>query len=572
MTDQTIDTPSEDHKIAVDPANVFISEINPSVWSAQDETNSRGGLFSTKLNAVRYVRTEFQGTAKIIQAPSLPVTGKPGLSSARSGLSRSATAKRQCHRIQRGTPTRKAERRRNNRASTKPQADIFNRRESAVQSYARAFPLTCNRAKGSLIWDKDGRKYLDFLAGAGSLNYGHNNPVLKQALLEYISSDGITHSLDLHTCAKERFLQSFNDTILEPQALDYKIQFTGPTGTNAVEAAIKLARKVTGRTNVISFTNGFHGVSLGSLALTGNSHFRAASGVPLQGAVAMPYDRYLGPDIDTLDYMQTMLDDPASGLDHPAAVIVETVQGEGGLNAASFGWLRRLQTICKKHQILLIVDDIQAGCGRTGDFFSFTAAGIQPDIITLSKSISGFGLPMAVVLMKPEYDQWKPAEHNGTFRGNNHAFITAAAALDHYWSTEDFAASIEEKGKLLERRLQSIMTQHSDHVVEVSGRGMMRGIRCKDPKQAAAITAQAFNNGAIFERAGSHDEVIKFLMPLTIETCHLNEGLDILQHAFETVINPVSGGKIRCAATTGQADSVAPHTIASDKSDLVEID
>ena len=572
MTDKTTDIPSEDHNTAVKPANVFISEVKPSVWSARDETNSRGGLFSTKLDAVRYVRTEFQGSAKIIQTASLPVAGKSCPSSARSGLSRSAIAKRQCHRIQRGTPTRKAERRRNNRAATKPEADIFNRRESAVQSYARAFPLTCSRAKGSLIWDKDGRKYLDFLAGAGSLNYGHNNPVLKQALLEYISSDGITHSLDLHTCAKERFLQSFNDTILEPQALDYKIQFTGPTGTNAVEAAIKLARKVTGRTNVISFTNGFHGVSLGSLALTGNSHFRAASGVPLQGAVAMPYDKYLGPDTDTLDYMQAMLEDPASGLDHPAAVIVETVQGEGGLNAASFDWLRRLQTICSQNEILLIIDDIQAGCGRTGNFFSFTAAGIRPDIITLSKSISGFGLPMAVVLIKPEHDQWKPAEHNGTFRGNNHAFVTAAAALDHYWSTEDFAASIAKKGDLLERRLQKIMTQYPDHVVEVRGRGMMRGIRCKDPKQAAAITAHAFNNGAIFERAGSHDEVIKFLMPLTIESCYLNEGLDILEHAFEAIINPVSAGKTHCAATSGRTASVARNTTVSKKPDLVETD
>ena len=526
------------HKKPAKAATVYLCETKPFVWSIRDDTNTHGGLFQTKLDAYRFVRSEFPARTKVIHIPSTPIACEPGNSSTRSGLSRDAIAKRQCHRIRRDHTTRKTAMKKNLKTASKPQTDIFDRRESCVQSYARNFPLLCRQAKGAVIWDNDGRKYLDFLAGAGSLNYGHNNPVLKEALLEYISSDGITHSLDLHTCAKEKFLHSFNDAILEPRKLDYKVQFTGPTGTNAVEAAIKIARKVTGRSTVISFTNGFHGVSLGSLALTGNRHFRGAAGLPLQAAVAMPYDKYLGPETDTLDYMETMLNDPASGLDHPAAIIVETVQGEGGLNAASTGWLRRLQTICNKNEILLIVDDVQAGCGRTGEFFSFTAAGIKPDMVTMSKSISGFGLPMAVVLIKPEHDQWKPGEHNGTFRGNNHAFVTATAAIDHYWRTEDFANSIADKAGLLESRLQKIISLHPHEVVEIRGRGMMRGIRCKDPEQAAAITAQAFRDGAIFERAGSHDEVIKFLMPLTIENAQLNEGLDILQQAFNTVINP----------------------------------
>ena len=459
----------------------------------------------------------------------------------------------------------------NQNTTPAPQADIFAQKESSVQSYARAFPLLCSQARGAAIWDTDGRKYLDFLAGAGSLNYGHNNPVLKQALLDYISSDGITHSLDLHTCAKEKFLQSLNDAILEPLGLDYKVQFTGPTGTNAVEAAIKIARKVTGRSTVISFTNGFHGVSMGSLALTGNSHFRGAAGLPLQGAVSMPYDKYLGPDTDTLDYMEAMLDDPASGLDHPAAVIVETVQGEGGINTAGFDWLRRLEAICKRNKILLIVDDIQAGCGRTGSFFSFTPAGIEPDIVTLSKSISGFGLPMALVLLKPEHDQWKPAEHNGTFRGNNHAFVTAAAALDHYWATPDFADSIAEKSELLDARLKKIMALYPHEVIELRGRGMMRGICCKHARKAAAITAQAYKNGAIFERAGSHDEVIKFLMPLTIETTELNDGLDILENAFKAVLNPAPCRKVRHPAKAGNASLAAAQNKASTSSIQLEI-
>ncbi len=282
---------------------------------------------------------------------------------------------------------------------------VFEEVESEVQSYARAFPRVFNRAKGEFLYDEDGKEYLDFLAGAGTLNYGHNNPLFKRALLEYIESDGITHGLDLHTRAKGEFLETFNEKILKPRGLNYVVQFTGPTGTNAVEAALKLARNLTGRENVISFTNGFHGVSLGALAATGNSHHRGASGVSLGGTTRMPYDGYLGEDIDTTAYLDKVLSDSSSGVDMPAAVIVETVQGEGGINAASFDWLRNLEKVCRKHDMLLIVDDIQAGCGRTGTYFSFEEIGIKPDIVTLSKSLGGYGLPFAVVLIKPDTDQ-----------------------------------------------------------------------------------------------------------------------------------------------------------------------
>ncbi len=204
-----------------------------------------------------------------------------------------------------------------------------------MQSYARSFPHIFKRAVGTELFDVHGRRHLDFLAGAGSLNYGHNNPLLKAALIAYIEEDGITHSLDLHTVAKERFLEAMQEIVLEPRGLDYVIQFTGPTGTNAVEAALKIARKATGRTNVVCFTNGFHGVSLGALAVTGNEYFRRAAGVPLQSATAMPYDGYLGDGVDTLDHLERMLADRSSGMELPAAVILEAVQGEGGLNVAS---------------------------------------------------------------------------------------------------------------------------------------------------------------------------------------------------------------------------------------------
>lgn len=408
---------------------------------------------------------------------------------------------------------------------------VFEHFESAVQSYARAFPCVFERAQGTQMWDAKGRRYLDFLAGAGSLNYGHNNPELKRVLIEYILQDGVTHSLDLHTEAKKQFLEALRDIILKPRRLDYVVQFTGPTGANAVEAALKIARKVTGRTNVICFTNGFHGVSTGALAATGNRYHRAAAGLPLQGTTTMPFDGYFGPQVDTIDYLERMLSDPSSGVDTPAAVIVETIQGEGGINVATDAWLQQLQTLCRDNDILLIVDDIQAGCGRAGTFFSFERAGLEPDIITLSKSLSGYGLPLAVVLLKRSVDQWKPGEHNGTFRGNNHAFVTATAMLRHYWGTTGFAASVRAKGGRLGERLQHLVERFPAQLTETRGLGMMRGVQCADPKRAAAVTRRAFAHGLIMERSGPFDEVVKCLMPLTISDPELDEGLDILETA-----------------------------------------
>ncbi len=410
--------------------------------------------------------------------------------------------------------------------------DVFLRYESKVQSYARAFPHIFKRAIGTELFDVHGRRHLDFLAGAGSLNYGHNNPLMKAALIAYIEEDGIAHSLDLHTAAKEKFIEAMQEIILAPRGLDYVMQFTGPTGTNAVEAALKIARKATGRSNVVCFTNAFHGVSLGSLAVTGNEYFRRAAGVPLQGATAIPYDGYLGEDVDTLEQLQRMICDPSSGMELPAAVIVETVQGEGGLNVASNDWLLRLQALCNMHEIVLIVDDIQAGCGRTGTFFSFEPSGLKPDIVTLSKSLSGYGLPLSVVLIRPDLDVWQPGEHNGTFRGNNHAFVTATAALVNYWRTPDFAESVKAKGHHLRSRLQALVDRFSPDLVEVRGRGMMVGVRCADPKRAGAITKRAFQNGLVIERCGPEDEVIKCMMPLTTTIAELDEGIDILARSI----------------------------------------
>lgn len=409
---------------------------------------------------------------------------------------------------------------------------IFDEIESEVQSYARAFPRVFNKALGEHLYDEDGNQYLDFLAGAGTLNYGHNNPLFKKALLKYIEDDGIAHGLDLHTKAKREFLETFNEKILKPRGLDYRVQFTGPTGTNAVEAALKLARNVTGRENVVAFTNGFHGVSLGALAVTGNSYHRGAAGASLPGTSRMPFDGYLGNDIDTTDYLDKVLCDPSSGVDHPAAVIAETIQGEGGINVASFAWLRKLDEVCKKHNVLLIIDDIQAGCGRTGTYFSFEDAGITPDMVTMSKSLGGYGLPFAVVLFKPELDQWKPGEHNGTFRGNNFAFVTAKAAIDNYWSDASFSKEIQRKGKYISARLTSIVTRYGEGNFTIRGRGMFQGINCINGEIAAAITRRAFKLGLIIETSGAEDHVVKFLCPLIISDENLKKGIDIVELAI----------------------------------------
>ncbi|WP_194824925.1 diaminobutyrate--2-oxoglutarate transaminase [Nocardia sp. XZ_19_231] len=416
---------------------------------------------------------------------------------------------------------------------TTTDTSIFEAMESNVRGYCRDWPAIFGTAEGAWLRDEQGREYLDFFAGAGALNYGHNNPILKKALLEYIGSNGITHGLDMSTVAKRELLETIRDNLLTPRGLDYKVQFPGPTGANAVEAALKLARKVTGRKTILSFTNAFHGMTLGALAVTGNAAKRAGAGVPLEHSTPMPYDGYFDNTIEDFGWMQRVLDDSSSGFDRPAAVIVETVQGEGGVNLARAEWLRHLAGLCAARDILLIVDDVQMGCGRTGPFFSFEIAGITPDIVTLSKSIGGYGLPMALVLLKPEHDQWAPGEHNGTFRGNNPAFVTATAALREYWSDDKLALRTAENGEYVGRTLSAVAQRHEG--VSTRGRGMVHGIVFDDPSQASKVCRTAFEQGLLVETSGSMDEVVKLLPPLTLGSDELDQGLSVLVSSIDTV-------------------------------------
>ncbi|MES1953209.1 diaminobutyrate--2-oxoglutarate aminotransferase [Salinisphaera hydrothermalis EPR70] len=410
--------------------------------------------------------------------------------------------------------------------------DIINRLESEVRGYVRSFPTEFKTARGNRMTDVDGHEYLDFFSGAGALNYGHNDPDMEAALLDYIKSGGINHGLDMATEAKTRFMETFEEIILKPRKLDYKFQFPGPTGTNAVEAALKLARKYTGRSGMIHFTHSFHGMTLGSTSVTSNAAIRNSAGVGLSDTTTAAFDGYYRDGRDTIADLEALLADSFSGVDKPAAVIVETVQGEGGIYAAGFDWLREVARVCREHDLLFIVDDIQAGYGRTGPFFSFEPAEIQPDIVTLAKSISGMGSPMSLVLMRPEIDVWDAGEHTGTFRGNNHAFVTGATALEKFWRDDQLTRHVDEQGERIRTRLQEIIDKHDGFDGEVRGRGFFIGLDCAEPDHGNAVIKQCFERGLIMETTGPGDRVIKVMPPLISTAEDIDEGLAIMDEAI----------------------------------------
>lgn len=423
---------------------------------------------------------------------------------------------------------------------------IFDQLESQVRSYVRHFPTIFQKAKGSYLIDEQGKEYIDFFAGAGTLNYGHNNPLVSEALIRHLQEDGIVHGLDKATTAKKRFLDTFYHTILEPRRMEYKIQFSGPTGTNAVETALKLARMVKGRSNIICFTNAFHGLTMGSMAVTGNSFYRDEAFINRSNVTFMPYDNYFGPDFDTAEYMRKFLDDKSSGVDLPAAVILETVQAEGGVKVASDEWLQKIEQICRDFDILLIVDDIQVGNGRTGTFFSFESSGVNPDIVTLSKSIGG-GLPLSLVLMKPELDQWRPGEHTGTFRGNNLAFVASTELLS-YWDNGNLSEAVYYKEKIVREELEKIVAKYPSIEGEVRGRGLIYGLHVPFKGFCRDVSAEAFNRGLVIELAGAEADVVKFLPPLVIEEEILREGLAVIDESVGSVL------EVREAMMRGKAE------------------
>ncbi len=414
--------------------------------------------------------------------------------------------------------------------------DWFEAYESDIRAYSRAYPAVFVKGDNARQIDEEGKEYIDFYAGAGVLNFGHNNQNMTSAMVEYLQSGGVIHTLDMMTPPKREFIKAFVETILQPRKMNYKLQFMGPTGTNAVEAALKLARKVTGRETVVSFTQGFHGMTLGALSCTANQYFRKAAGVPLLNVSRCPFETHDGGGLQTLDTLRAMYENTSSGVEAPAAFIVETVQAEGGVNVASKEWMQALQKLANDLGALLIVDDIQAGCGRTGQYFSFEDLDIDPDIITLAKGIGGMGTPMALNLVKPEHDKhWQPGEHTGTFRGQNLSFVAGREAL-RYFEDDVLMTETRIKGERMREKLQEIADNYTDKGFEVRGKGMMQALDIKDGALSKAIAKDCFEHGMLFGPCGIGGEVMKMIPPLTIPEADLEEGLKILQEAVERQI------------------------------------
>ena len=412
----------------------------------------------------------------------------------------------------------------------------FEKYESEVRSYSRHFPKVFVNAKGAMITDEDGNEYIDFFCGAGAVNYGHNNEYIKKQLADYLLTDGIVHALDMYTVPKREFINTFEKRIIEPRGLKYKIQFCGPTGTNAVEAAIKLARKNKGRRKIFSFMGCFHGMTLGSLSLTSEMYARNAAGASLNDVTHIP-SPYMFDGLNVIEYMQTLLDDDHSGVDKPAAIIMETIQAEGGIRPFENQFLRDIRAFCDKNDILLIIDDIQVGCCRTGDFFSFERAEIVPDMVVLSKSIGGIGMPLAVLLLKEELDIWKPAEHNGTFRGNQLSFVAGKASFD--WLIDNnIEAETKRKSKIIKDFVSDNILS-IDKRIELRGMGLIWGLDFAQFEEGTTsqIIEKCFENYLICESAGRKGSVLKIMPPLVIEDELLLKGLEILSTAIKSILN-----------------------------------
>ncbi len=409
---------------------------------------------------------------------------------------------------------------------------IFAERESDIRAYCRVYPVVFDKAVNARQTDEDGKEYIDFFAGAGVLNFGHNNENMKRAMINHLESNGVLHSLDMHTTVKRTFIEQFVKTVLEPRKMPHKLQFMGPTGTNSVEAALKLARRATGRQNIVAFTHAFHGMTLGALACTANQHFRGAAGVPLNhvrheafGCETPCMGCEQGCGVAHLDTLRAQYKDASTGITPPAAFLVETIQAEGGVNVASKEWLQALAALAKDVGSLLIIDDIQVGVGRTGSFFSFDDLGIDPDIVCLAKGIGGMGTPMALNLVKPEYDKlWAPGEHTGTFRGQSLSFVAGTEAIK-YFENDTLMAEVKVKEKAMHAALEPLSKKAN---VQVRGKGMIIGLDLGDGAKAAEVVKQCFAKGLLIASCGIGGRVVKLIPPLTIPDEDLKEGLDIL--------------------------------------------
>ncbi|UYQ77500.1 diaminobutyrate--2-oxoglutarate transaminase [Glutamicibacter sp. JL.03c] len=404
---------------------------------------------------------------------------------------------------------------------------IFERIETECRAYCRDLPVVFEKGSGSYAISTDGTRYLDFFSGAGALNYGHNHPKMIEAAMNYIAEGNILHGLDMFTTAKRELLEEIERTLLTPKNWDYKIQFTGPTGTDANEAALKLARLVTSRREIVAFRGSYHGMSIGSLSVSGSRKLRQAGEPLLNEVTFVPYE--FGPNgkFDSIEYLNQHFGDSSGGNELPAAVIVEGVQIQAGVYAASSEWLRQLQKWTKANGVLLIVDEVQTGCGRTGEFFSFENSGIVPDIITVAKSIGGLGLPMAMVFLRRGIDAWKPGEHTGTFRGNQLAFVAGRVALQ-FWRDEAFLQLVNDNAETFASAMESMSS--STQILETRYKGLIGGIDfgVGETAKAQEFQRRAQEEHIIVERCGREGEVVKLMPPINTPNDVLIQGLEKL--------------------------------------------
>jgi diaminobutyrate-2-oxoglutarate transaminase len=402
---------------------------------------------------------------------------------------------------------------------------VFEEFESEVRSYCRHWPAVFTTALGSSITSQSGVVYLDFFSGAGALSYGHNHPLLVQVAVDHLNAGYLIHSLDAHTPQKQSLLEALRDHILKPRNLDMIVQFVGPTGATAVEAALRLSEKLTERLPVVAYEGGYHGMSAAAASVTESTPARFQC-----PHTFLPYvSRCQTADLERLE---AALRTPIEG-QRPGALIIEPVQADGGARPFDPAYLAMVRTICTEHDVVVIADEVQVGNGRTGPFFSFEGSGLDPDIICVSKSLSGLGLPMAINLVRRELDVWTPGEFTGTFRGNNLAFATAKAALNHYWSDDILEKRTSENARTVRHHLEQLRRE-AHTPFSIDGKGMIWGLHFENGETARSVAAAAFTLGLIVETCGRDGRVLKLLPPLVIKEDELIDGLERLAVAVRS--------------------------------------
>jgi diaminobutyrate-2-oxoglutarate transaminase len=392
----------------------------------------------------------------------------------------------------------------------------------------RAAPIVFDKASGSELFDESGRRYIDFHSAGGSQGFGHSNLKVCSALIDYLCNDRVIQTCDRKSVAKRTFVQTFVDKVLLPRNLNHKLLFTDPASGFATEVALRIARRHTKRSGVIAFTNSSHGLTEAGLSVSSTPHARGDLLFPSANTVFMPYCGYLGEQVDTVAYLRRYLEDTSSGLDLPAAIIVETIQIHGGMNVASEPWLQALEALCREFALLLIVDETHTGFGRSGAHFGFESADLNPDMILVSSAIAG-GLPISILLLKPELDHWRPGDRSGLFQGDNLAFVAAAEILSQW--NDSLVRDIAERGRVLAAELQGIPTRFPDRHLRVRGRGMSWGLELGRPAAASVVSSWALERGLIVEPARLRDDILLVLPPITISEETLREGLDLLNEA-----------------------------------------